>query len=181
MSTYYECRFKDLKLDLGDRPDIVKWLKQVKEEKLDTLNLPDGMIKNSRCDFLDNTFTDNLKKNIDISNVNDVLLDVCIGNKNKDNDIENLILLLKPYIKSGSIFLYNEDITREVDIKETSDIYLEFKNIKESLVEYKNCIEDYNLDNLTNEEDVSDEKYDWCDGSYYGDYLYELLHCGLND
>ena len=173
MSIYYECRFKDLRLDLSSRPDVVKWLKQVKEGALDDLDLPDGMIEDSRCEFLDNSFTENLKKNIDITNVDDVLLDLCIGNKNKDDDIENLILLLKPYIKSGSIFFYNEETVREVDIEKTVDKYLEFKSVEESLAEYKECIKDYTLNDIDNEE------YVWYDGSYDTDYLYELLYCGL--
>jgi len=140
MSIYYECRFKDIKLDLKDRSDIYQWLKQVDQicktyavivdndhltpeevnelNKLyDELSLPKELLEYDRVGDLGNSFTDNLDSIFTYDDDHIITIDLCIGNKNKDSDIERLIWLLKPHILSGNIYFYNEDFVQFVDIE----------------------------------------------------------------
>ena len=152
MSIYYECRFKNIKLDLSKRSDIKLWLSKSKEMLNDTLSdneyeiwdnyVPEEIKEYSRVDRFYNSFTDNLIFNINFLENDIVELNLCIGNKNKNNDIERLIWLLKPYIIFGKIYFYDEDITRQVNIdksfkngwhKDKFYDILEFYTIKESI------------------------------------------------
>jgi len=109
MSIAYECRFNII-LDLSTRPDLIKWLSDPSEE-----TLPESLRRFDRVEWLGNDFTDDLKTIIDTSDISNVIMNVCIGNKSKDDDIDGLIYELARYITSGEIYLYNDDVTGKVE------------------------------------------------------------------
>lgn len=122
MSTYYQCRLNKLELDLSSRPDILQWLKDCKdirdEIKQKIYNdrepkIPDGITLGSRCEQLfynsfegSNSYDNDLY--LDIEDPESVIIDYTLGNKNKDNDILQVIILLSKYVKSGNIILWDE-------------------------------------------------------------------------
>jgi len=123
MSIYHECRFKEVKLDLSERPDIISWLVYSENARLGVecaIELPPEITPGSICNELfhqcittdsDDTLT------LDISNVREVLIDYTLGNANKDNDIEEVVLLLSQYIISGKIILSYDGIYRNFDLE----------------------------------------------------------------
>jgi len=180
MSTYYQCRFMDVVIDTRERPDIYKWLEQLNDpasmDKEDgDLSVPSGMPKESSCVTFYNSFSEGLDQIIDLNDPSNVKLNFCLGNKNKDRDIEGLIYLLRPYIKSGYIFFYNENYVSEVNLEKSfPDGYpgkeamfyspLRFYTRDESVERHKKIIGDMG------------------NGPFEYDYdpLYELLHYDLD-
>ena len=122
MSIYYQCRFKDLVLDLSKRPDIIEWLKFNKE--LDYGSLEDKItvpefkdIQYSEIYY--NSFTDDLEFIFILEPTDTVKLNICFGNKNRDGSMETIIRTLLKYYVSGKIYFDNERLVREVNIKKT--------------------------------------------------------------
>jgi len=113
MSIYYQCRLKEVVLDLTSRSDIIQWLTNVKQNECKEIekSLPGELLEKDRIACLHNIFEKDLNMYINFKNVNDlryVTLDLCIGNKNTDDDIENLLLLFSKYYISGQVYYWDE-------------------------------------------------------------------------
>ena len=122
MSTYYECRLNKLTLDLSTRPDIIKWLEGCLKERIDVqrgcldieeVGTPPEIPKDSRCaqlfynSFSGESVYDN-ELSLNLLNPEKIMIDFCLGNKNKDSDIEQVIALFSKYYVSGNIVMYDE-------------------------------------------------------------------------
>jgi len=173
MSIYYECRFKNVVIETTGQDDVTfdirNWLQKVINGSHEDVvweyftKLPDYE-KMSRMENLSNTFTDNLKKSIRFDSKL-ITIDLCVGNKNKDEDIERFIALIHPYIKSGDIYFYNEDITRKVKLfnltdEEKQELYDEYILTYEVL-DIKDKVKDsLSIDDLIYRGEIEDVLYD---------------------
>jgi len=164
MSIYYEVAI-NVKLDLTEREDIREWLKTVneyKKSKNSTVVKPPKELEDLGVMYLNNDFKDNLSYDINTSDSENVILKVCIGNKNNDNSLTVLILLLSLYVKIGYIYWYDEinyyDLNLKKLSKDISDKGVVIKsssNDQDDLVYgflYGDEIKDYYKDILTDEE-----------------------------
>jgi len=123
MSTYCECRFKNIVMDLSTRPDIVEWLTDVKkylnDENEEIKSIPNEIKECFLVHDLHNEFTSNFHYDIILEDKYNVLLNILIGNKDRNYDIEHLIHMLAPYVIKGNIYLDKEYGVINVDIDKT--------------------------------------------------------------
>lgn len=101
MSIYYECRLNKLVLNLSARPDIYEWIKSCELFYNSPINtVPDpvattGITASSRVEQLFyNNFSDDFDLKINTNNIAEVYIDCTIGNKNKDHDIEEFVIMM---------------------------------------------------------------------------------------
>ncbi len=143
MSTYYQCRLNKLKLDLSERRDILIWInscKEIRDEiiqdiyKDDDPKTPYEIPNTSRCDQLFynsfegvNSYDNELYLNT--NNIDSVIIDYVLGNKNKDNDIIQAIMLLGKYWVSGNIILWDESNYRIFNMEKIKNSDIDPVNI----------------------------------------------------
>lgn len=163
MSVYYQCRLNKLELDLSSRPDILQWLKDCKDIRDETKQkiyndrepkIPDGITFGSRCEQLFyNSFegSDSYDNDIylDIEDPESVIIDYTLGNKNRDNDILQVIILLSKYVKSGNIILWDEDDYRIYNTEVINQHNIDPNKVCRNF-DYDNNI--YNFDNEKGED-----------------------------
>lgn len=121
MSMYNQCRFNALRLDLSTRPDILEWFNQC-FEYVNSVSYDDSKIippveltSSIRVHKLfRNDYVNAPELTLDTSNPYSVYLDYELGNKNKDNDIEQLLLLFSNYYLSGDVIMYYDGIYQTV-------------------------------------------------------------------
>jgi len=143
MSIYYEC-YLDIKLDLRTRPDILNWIEESKynfehdeKEYKEITKVPKGIDTNSRCNELFYNsfgyafdFDEKEETVIDTSDPANVHIKYVLGNKNKDYDIEKMLVVLLPYMTEDSmVILWNESWYMKLDVdKAKKDIMADSTN-----------------------------------------------------
>lgn len=140
MSTYYECRFKDLVLKGTSKnfKEVVKLMEFVNgktsEElmKIKRVNYPKWTNKNYKQLRLMNHFNDDIYLRYERVEEG-IKINICLGIKNYF-DIEETVKLFLRYYVSGDIFFYNENSLVKIDIKKALTI-LDSSDIEDSVLE----------------------------------------------
>jgi len=124
MSIYYNCRLRDCVFDFSERKDIIELLTIIKnDDKKDMGELSTELqeLPNPFC-IGTNNFMEDIKYNIDLSDVHNVKLDLCFGNKNSDDSMTLILHLLGRYLKSGDSIWYNENSLIYFDMKKLNEL-----------------------------------------------------------
>jgi len=119
MSIYYELRLKDIVLDLSTRPDLLTWFKLEENDKLFLdRSLPKELNEVPTHISTHNIFQDGLDKYFNFDNPKEVSINLCMGNKNYDEELTMFIKMIAPYIVSGELLLWDEIKVRLINYKE---------------------------------------------------------------
>lgn len=174
MSTYCGIRFKDVVLDLRERIDIWKWL--VEATNLNNMlddesflsKVPKEIKDKNKIHYLPNIIYEKFDNTLELAYLGNIKLDMVVSIKNNyEDELEHLVKMLQPYIKSGDIYHNEEDDDRKVDY--TSEFDVDIIDDEEYI--YFNY---YNKDTFTPEELLKLELEGYTNPEDYEDKLNNL-------
>lgn len=142
MATYYEVKFKDILLDLTDRPDITRWIKasydaylhgeskrigrcglDSRDMAVDVALLPIGINSEKWVNNICYNLIDDYSENgVEIKDDGHAILNCTFGSKNRNGGIEVAILYLMQFYILGAIYVNVDGMYSELDISKLKSL-----------------------------------------------------------